>query len=165
MKRLKELSEYDYNAEIQNSRRDMIEIAKENQNLREEAISLGMKLNEANMVIEVQKNSEIHWVQFNDVSIEILEEDGDYLVSWLHENLQYSSPIRAYWLKDEEEFFAIDTQFAFPLKVDIFMKIPKLPDFTKMTPKEREESDKEFAEFQKGPWTRIPELEKNKQKS
>lgn len=51
-------------------------------------------------------------------------DDETCLVSWW-DNRQYRLPIRAYW--DENKFMGIDPLYAFPLKVDIWCRIPETP--------------------------------------
>lgn len=63
------------------------------------------------------------WLNTKDLPTD----DGDYLVSWRDFDGKYASPCRAYWLEYEQAFFLIDVNVSFPVKVDIYMKVPELP--------------------------------------
>ncbi len=52
-------------------------------------------------------------------------DDKNYLVSWLNPQGEYSTPHRAYYLEDEDEFFSLENNNSHPIVVDIFLEIPQ----------------------------------------
>lgn len=64
------------------------------------------------------------WKSFNPLP----NETNSYLVSWMREDRTFSEPHRAYWVASEERFFSSECgDLGFPLYVDIWTEIPKLP--------------------------------------
>ncbi len=64
------------------------------------------------------------WKHINDIPID----DKSYLVSWRDWEGKYSYPIRAYYVLEENSFFACECEFSFPLKVDIYIEMPEVPN-------------------------------------
>jgi hypothetical protein len=55
------------------------------------------------------------------------EHEADYLVSWCDYEGNYSLPQKAFFCGSEKKFFSSENN-SFPLAVNIFMKIPKVPE-------------------------------------
>jgi hypothetical protein len=55
-------------------------------------------------------------------------DDKICLVSWKTSSEGCFIPIRAFYVLSEDAFFAIDSHFYFPLRVDIYCEIPELPN-------------------------------------
>ncbi len=55
------------------------------------------------------------------------EDDKNYLVSYLQADGKYSSPHRAYYIKEEDKFFSLENNNSYPIICDIFIEIPELP--------------------------------------
>jgi hypothetical protein len=56
-------------------------------------------------------------------------DEFNVLVScWDHSSERYCGPILAYWDDERDNFYDVNPIYPFPLKVDIWRRIPKLPD-------------------------------------
>ena len=56
-------------------------------------------------------------------------DEYNVLVShWDHSIERYSGPILAYWDDERGNFYDVNHIYSFPLRVDIWRRIPKLPD-------------------------------------
>ena len=56
------------------------------------------------------------------------EDDQTCLVSWKNIEGEYFQPVFAYWDEIEKSFFDLRTLHSFPLKVDIWIEVPELPN-------------------------------------
>ena len=65
------------------------------------------------------------WKELTDPCAPDLNDLENYLVCYQESAGCYSAPIRAYWVEEEGCFFPLDAQYAFPLNVDLYMRIPK----------------------------------------
>lgn len=54
------------------------------------------------------------------------KDEQDYLVYWLRENGEYSSPCRAYYDANEDKFFSLEHLSGHPLHVDHYEEMPKI---------------------------------------
>ena len=63
------------------------------------------------------------WKQYDELN-EISESDS-YLVCYKNDIGQYTGCVKAYWVNSENAFFPCFGDWAFPLKVDLYMKIPE----------------------------------------
>ena len=67
------------------------------------------------------------WKLWSNRHVDGIIGDADYLVSYKDYEGSYSNPIRAYYVEDEDAMFPMDSSFAFPLNLDIYMKMPEVP--------------------------------------
>jgi len=67
------------------------------------------------------------WRLWCNRHIDKIEDDENYLVSYKDSDGNYSHPIRAYYIAEDDAMFPTDSSFAFPLKPDIYMPMPKVP--------------------------------------
>lgn len=64
-------------------------------------------------------------------------DDKNYLVCWLHNNLKFSTPHKAYYCEEEDKFISLENNNAHPLVVNIYIEFP---DPNKIFKKWREEA-------------------------
>ncbi len=83
-----------------------------------DSIVKGM-VKEMKMVEDMNEDNE--WKFTKDITP---EDDEAILVSWVHSDGRYSSPLRAYYCKDEEKYFLIDSTFLVPIDCDMWIDMP-----------------------------------------
>lgn len=69
----------------------------------------------------------MEWKKFDYLNNLSLKDDGNYLVAWQEWSGNYSRAHIAYWVSEDGKFFLIESDSAFPVCVDIWCEIPKLP--------------------------------------
>ena len=56
------------------------------------------------------------------------EDDKNYLVCWYDKDeMKYSSPHRAYWVKSLGQFFSLENNNSHPIVADIWGEMPEVP--------------------------------------
>lgn len=86
---------------------------------------LAQQMNDAEK--EMKNENKTTYSSWINAIEETPEDDSTILVSWQDSDGKWACPIRAYYYKEDQEYYSIDTIVAIPVNAEIWHPLPKLP--------------------------------------